>query len=295
MAVPASRAQIRHTAVAAGLRPNGALGQYFIHDADAARRIARILGPGRHDSVLHAGPGLGVLTMELLRRDTRVTAVELDPLLARQLSVTVAGRTRGAQARLTVLNRDVTTLCGAELPDEPTGLVVSLPHQVAVGAMLHLLAEFPSIVTVLAVLEANVADRLTGRPVELNHQAAAVKAAYFGTVRERGAISPDAFWPTPRHPYRLIQLDRYPSCRWSPDPSWRSDVFDLVDIAYANPRRSARTAFAQWAGAGAQAARLLLAASINPSLAANELKITDLVRLHQRSLHPELASRRHQP
>lgn len=293
LSVP-SRTQLRHKAIAAGLRPDGSLGQFFIHDTTAARRIARALGPHRHDGVLHAGPGLGALTVELLRKGTRVTAVEVDSLLARQLAVTVAEHTRGASARLTVLNRDVTTLRGPELLDEPTALVLSLPHQLTVEAMLHLLAEFPSIVSALALLETNVADRLTGRPVELAHQAAAVKAAFFGTLRDRGVISPAAFWPTPRHPYRLIQLQRHPaSGHWSSDPSRRAHVFELVDIAYANPRRSARTAFSEWAGSGAQAARLLLAASIDPSRRANELQIADFVRLDQRALHPDLALRGH--
>ena len=47
--------------------------------------------------------------------------------------------------RLTVINRDVLTLRSGDLAAEPTAVVANLPYNVAVPALLHLLAEFPSI------------------------------------------------------------------------------------------------------------------------------------------------------
>ena len=60
-------------------------------------------------------------------------------------------------------------------------------------------------------------------------------------------------------------------------------VFNLIDIAFAQRRKTSRNAFAEWAGSGNESARRLLAASIDPSRRGETLGIADFVRLLQRS------------
>ena len=97
---------------------------------------------------MEVGPGLGSLTLALLDRGATVTAVEIDPVLADRLPQTVAEHSHSEIHRLTVLNRDVLSLRRADLDrPTPTALVANLPYNVAVPALLHLLAEFPSIQT----------------------------------------------------------------------------------------------------------------------------------------------------
>jgi 16S rRNA (adenine1518-N6/adenine1519-N6)-dimethyltransferase len=60
----------------------------------------------------------------------------------------------------------------------------------------------------------------------------------------------------------------------------------LVDIAFGQRRKTARNAFAQWAGSGNESARRLLAASIDPARRGETLSIADFVRLLQRSKVP---------
>jgi 16S rRNA (adenine1518-N6/adenine1519-N6)-dimethyltransferase len=60
-----------------------------------------------------------------------------------------------------------------------------------------------------------------------------------------------------------------------------------VDIAFAQRRKTARNAFAEWAGSGNESARRLLAASIDPARRGETLGIADFVRLFQRSTEPE--------
>ena len=76
------------------------------------------------------------------------------PVLARQLLTTIAEHSHSEINRLTVLNRDILGLRRDELDEEPTALVANLPYNIAVPALLHLMAEFPSIRTVLVPLVA---------------------------------------------------------------------------------------------------------------------------------------------
>ena len=78
----AGRTEIRHLAKELDFRPRKSFGQNFVHDANTVRRVVSASGINRHDHVLEVGPGLGSLTLALLDRGARVTAVEIDPVLA---------------------------------------------------------------------------------------------------------------------------------------------------------------------------------------------------------------------
>ncbi|PRC53048.1 16S rRNA (adenine(1518)-N(6)/adenine(1519)-N(6))-dimethyltransferase, partial [Mycobacterium sp. ITM-2017-0098] len=82
------------------------------------------------------GPGLGSLTLALLDRGARVTAVEIDPVLANQLPTTIATHSHREVNRLTVLNRDILTFKQSDMTDMPTAMVANLPYNVAVPALL---------------------------------------------------------------------------------------------------------------------------------------------------------------
>ncbi|MDT5017200.1 MAG: rRNA (adenine1518-N6/adenine1519-N6)-dimethyltransferase [Mycobacterium sp.] len=264
-------------------RPRKSFGQNFVHDANTVRRIVSASGVNRHDHVLEVGPGLGSLTLALLDRGSRVTAVEIDPVLTRQLPITVAQHSHSEINRLTVLNRDILTLRRSEIPDEPTALVANLPYNVAVPALLNMLAEFPSIRTVMVMVQAEVAERLAAEPGGKDYGVPSVKVRFYGNVRRHGMVSPTVFWPIPRVYSGLVRIDRYEASPWPAEEGFREQVFELIDVAFAQRRKTSRNAFAEWAGSGNESARRLLAASIDPSRRGETLSVADFVRLLERS------------
>jgi 16S rRNA (adenine1518-N6/adenine1519-N6)-dimethyltransferase len=218
-----------------------------------------------------------------LDRGARVTAVEIDPVLARQLPKTIAEHSHSEINRLTVLNRDVLTLQPPELEEQPTALVANLPYNVAVPALLHLLAEFPTIRTVMVMVQAEVAERLAAEPGGKDYGVPSVKVRFFGNVRRYGMVSPTVFWPIPRVYSGLVRIDRHEVSPWPTDADFRDQVFELIDVAFGQRRKTSRNAFAEWAGSGNESARRLLAASIDPSRRGETLSVADFVRLLQRS------------
>ncbi len=283
------RTEIRRLAQELEFRPRKSLGQNFVHDANTVRRVVSTAGVGRSDHVLEVGPGLGSLTLALLDRGAFVTAVEIDPVLAGRLPQTVAEHSHSESQRLTVLNRDVLTLrrddVGTE-PNAPTAVVANLPYNVAVPALLHLLAEFPSLRVLTVMVQAEVAERLAAEPGGKEYGVPSVKARFFGRVRRCGTVSPTVFWPIPRVYSGLVRIDRYETSPWPTDEAFRAQVFELVDIAFAQRRKTSRNAFAEWAGSGSESANRLLAASIDPARRGETLSIEDFVRLLRRSANP---------
>lgn len=278
-----SRTEIRNVAKELDFRPRKALGQNFVHDSNTLRRIVSASGVTKADHVLEVGPGLGSLTLALLHRGARVTAVEIDPVLAERLPKTVAEHSHSEIHRLTVLNRDILDFGRSELPDPPTAVVANLPYNIAVPALLHLLAEFPSIRTMMVMVQAEVAERLAAEPGGKEYGVPSAKARFFGNVRRYGSVSPTVFWPIPRVYSGLVRIDRYETSPWPTDEVFRRQVFELIDIGFGQRRKTARNAFLEWAGSGNASAEMLLAASIDPARRGETLTIADFVRLLRRS------------
>jgi len=250
------------------------------------RRIVSASSINRNDKVIEVGPGLGSLTLGLLDRGATVTAVEIDPVLAQRLPQTIASHSHSEIHRLTVLNRDILTLRREDLETEPTALVANLPYNIAVPALLHLLAEFPSIKTVMVMVQSEVAERLAAEPGGKDYGVPSAKVRFYGRVRRYGMVSPTVFWPIPRVYSGLVRIDRHETSPWPTDESFRDRVFELVDIAFAQRRKTSRNAFLEWAGSGNESASRLLAASIDPARRGETLSIADFVRLYQRSGEP---------
>ena len=283
------RTEIRRLAKELDLRPRKSLGQNFVHDANTVRRIVSASGISRSDLVLEVGPGLGSLTLALLDRGATVIAVEIDPVLADRLPQTVAEHSHSEIQRLTVLNRDVLSVRRDELAVAPTAVVANLPYNIAVPALLHLLAEFPSIQTLTVMVQAEVAERLAAEPGGKEYGVPSVKMRFYGRVRRCGMVSPTVFWPIPRVYSGLVRIDRYETAPWPIDEAFRKQVFQLVDIAFAQRRKTSRNAFLEWAGSGNESANRLLAASIDPSRRGETLSVEDFVRLLRRSADPGIS------
>jgi 16S rRNA (adenine1518-N6/adenine1519-N6)-dimethyltransferase len=277
------RTEIRNLAKELDFRPRKSLGQNFVHDANTVRRIVSASGVNRHDTVIEVGPGLGSLTLGLLDRGSNVIAVEVDPVLAERLPKTIAEHSHSEIHRLSVINQDILTLRKSDLDKEPTALVANLPYNIAVPALLHLLAEFPSIRTVMVMVQAEVAERLAAEPGGKDYGVPSVKVRFYGRVRRFGMVSPTVFWPIPRVYSGLVRIDRYETSPWPTEEEFRDSVFELVDIAFAQRRKTSRNAFLEWAGSGNESASRLLAASIDPARRGETLAIAEFVRLLQRS------------
>ena len=268
-------ADVRALAERLGVRPTKTLGQNFVVDGNTVRRIVRAARLDPQDVVLEIGPGLGSLTLALLDVVERVTAVEIDPVLAAALPETVAQRRPEAAARLLVVQADALRL--TDLPGPaPTALVANLPYNVAVPVLLTVLERMPTVRTGLVMVQAEVADRLAAGPGERAYGIPSVKAAWYAQVRRAGAIGRTVFWPAPNVDSGLVAFTR----RDPPVTSaTREEVFGCVDAAFAQRRKTLRAALAGWAGSADDAEQVLRAAGIEPRTRGEQLSVAGFAAL----------------
>jgi 16S rRNA (adenine1518-N6/adenine1519-N6)-dimethyltransferase len=279
--VPADRfdllgpTDVRRLAARSGIRPTKSRGQNFVHDANTVRRIARISAVTAGDHVLEIGPGLGSLTLALLETGASVIAVEIEPSLARGLPDVVAERAPGASGRLRVIAADALTIDTVPGP-APTAVVANLPYNVAVPVLLTLLDRFPTLDTGLVMVQAEVAERLTASPGGSAYGVPTVKVAWYGRAEPAGSVPRGVFWPVPNVDSRLVSLTRRPPPRTTAS---RREVFDCVDAAFAQRRKTLRAALASWAGSARSAEEVLRSAGIDPGARGEQLTVTQFANI----------------
>ena len=281
-------AEVRQLAAELDLRPTKQRGQNFVIDPNTVRRIVRESGIGSDDVVVEVGPGLGSLTLALLEVAARVVALEVDDKLAGRLPATVAAYAPEQADRLEVVLADALRV--AEVPGPPpTALVANLPYNVSVPVLLHLLALLPSLERGLVMVQAEVADRLAARPGSKAYGVPSVKAAWFADVRRAGAVGRNVFWPAPNVDSGLVAWTRREPRTTT---ATRSQVFAVVDAAFAQRRKGLRAALRAMPGpVGTPAAvdAALAAAGVAPLARGESLGVAEFVRLAEALPWPDHA------
>ena len=266
---------IRQIAAELDLRPTKQRGQNFVHDANTVRRIVAASGITPDDVVLEIGPGLGSLTLGLLEVARHVHVIEIESSLARRLPRTVAERLPSASDRLTVTESNALDVTA--LPDpQPTVVVANLPYNVSVPVLLHVLARWPSIERGLVMVQLEVADRLVAPPGSKVYGVPSAKLAWYASSARVGTVPPKVFWPVPNVDSGLVRLERRDP---PPTSASRTEVFRVVDAAFAQRRKMLRGALASLFGSSAEAAAALEAAGVDPQARGEVLGIAEFTRI----------------
>ncbi|MDN6684072.1 MAG: 16S rRNA (adenine(1518)-N(6)/adenine(1519)-N(6))-dimethyltransferase RsmA, partial [Bifidobacterium crudilactis] len=234
-------------------------------------------GIGSDDLVLEVGPGLGSLTLGILEVGAHLTAVEIDPPLAARLPSTVSEYNRDGANRLNIVNQDALLLQDTNLPAEygttDFTLVANLPYNVATPILLTLLERFPHLTRFLVMVQKEVADRLVASPGTKIYGTPSAKLAWYGTAKRAGTIGRNVFWPAPNVDSALVLFTRDKA--EARDTNSRASVFDLIDAAFQQRRKTLHAALRQRVGDQAYAL-----SGIDPTRRGETLGIDEFMRLN---------------
>ena len=250
-----SPSQVKAWCIENGFHPNKVLGQNFLIDRNALEAIvdAGLVGVAAAGGakVLEIGPGLGVLTEELLRRGCVVTAVEKDPVLADRLAASL-----GNPRELTVMAGDALDVIRdpSFVVHDFACMVSNLPYQAGTRILLELVRarRIPSM-TVLVQTE--VAERLAAKEGSKTRGLAGVWAQLDYDVRIVRKVAASCFWPRPEIGSSLVSLVRHDrNIAFSPK---ERDVFHrLTKKAFEHRRKQLGSIFKDLIQSSARAEEL---------------------------------------
>ena len=276
----------REVLEAHGLATKKALGQNFLVNDAILRKIVDLADLVPDDDVLEVGPGIGTLTIALLKSAGRVVSVERDEDLPAVLAETCAPWAES----FTLISKDALDLQPADLPFAPGKLVANLPYAVAATVVLDVFERFESVQQATVMVQAEVADRMAAHPGTKNYGAYTVKLRQYVQPAGRFPVSPGNFFPPPRVESAVIRLDRIESTQSDAE---RAATCMMADAAFATRRKTiANSCKTFFGGRGAQGAAMLEAlprifaeAGIDPKRRGESLTLAEFQRLGKAALN----------
>ncbi len=216
-----------------GIRAAKIRGQHFLVDAGVLKKIVDAAALTKNDAVLEIGPGLGVLTRELVHRAGCVVAVELDRVLAERL--------RRLDLPLTVIQGDVRHISNKELMatcrSSHYKLVANIPYSITSEVLEKFLLEEPAPQLLVLLVQHEVALRLAASRGSMTRVGVFVQ--YFGRPEILARVNREAFWPAPRVDSAIVRIRRFPIevIRRREAALPRDAFFRIVRASFSAPRR----------------------------------------------------------
>lgn len=249
--------------------PDKSLGQHWLHDRVVLEHIADCADIGPGDTVLEIGPGLGTLTSELLRRADNVIAVEFDPNLAQKLPGQFPGK------NLTVQNEDILQF---DLSQLPAGykVVANVPYYITSKIVQKLMTATNKPSVAVLLVQKEVAHRIAAEPGDMS--ILAISAQVFATASLGDIVPAALFTPPPKVDSQVVILQSRPEPLVAQEHE--KAFFRIVKAGFSAKRKKLRSSLAGGLGISkTDAERMLLKADISPDSRAEDLAISDWLRL----------------
>ena len=240
-----SPSQVKTWCIGQGFHPNKVLGQNFLVDRNALLAIvdAGLENVRTNPHVLEIGPGLGVLTEEMLRRGCQVTAIEKDPVLAARLAESL-GNPKGLEviagdALDWIAHSNIQTFEHSNI--DFSCMISNLPYQAGTRILLELV-RMRTIPTMTVLVQTEVAERLAAGPGSKIRGLAGVWAQLDYDVKIVRKVAASCFWPRPEIGSSVVRLVRHDR-NVGLSGSVRSVFFRLTKTAFEHRRKQLGSIF----------------------------------------------------
>ncbi len=215
-------------------RPIHALGQNFLIDQAALKDIVQAAEIKKGEHILEIGPGLGVLTKELIASGAHVTAIERDRKLAEFLNNTPLPKGAGR-----IVTGDAAKLDWNKLIDKrPWKFVSNLPYAITSLALRKALYEVDLAPEILVVLvQREVAERVLMRDGKMSLLSLMVALAS-KDIKIIRRVPPGAFYPPPKVESAILQIR--PKTKEERKKIWGIEPEEVMQVAkkgFAHPRK----------------------------------------------------------
>ena len=181
------------------------LGQNFLVDDSVPRDIVLGAEVDENDLVIEIGPGVGTLTVQLLKTAKRVIAIELDNDLIPILTEEYGDNPNFELIHNDALKVDFNKIIGDE---ESVKLVANLPYYVTTPIIVKLLKEKYNFKSLTIMIQKEVAERMNAEPGNKDYGALSLLVQYYCDTKIVRKVSPNCFIPRPKVDSIVIRLDR---------------------------------------------------------------------------------------
>jgi 16S rRNA (adenine1518-N6/adenine1519-N6)-dimethyltransferase len=240
-----AKAASKKSAAGSSSKRKPKLGQNFLTDRQAARRIVEALGNVSNRTVIEIGPGRGILTDLLIPRAKRVIGIELDRVLAAQLRMRYATRPNVEILESDFVTAEFASMVGRKpgplhdlRPTQPetVDVVGNLPYYITSDIVLRILELHRNIEQAVIMVQREVADRIAAEPGSRDYGLLSATVQLFARVESLFTLPPGAFSPPPQVHSSVLRLTMAP--RLQELQTEEEPFIAFLKLAFAQKRKT---------------------------------------------------------
>lgn len=255
--------------------PKKSLGQNFLHDPNALRKIVDTANIQPGDLILEIGPGTGTLTRQLALQhpDAEIISIEIDQRLK-----SILAREVGDIPNVRIIYDDVLKVNISELVGgKPFMVVANVPYYISSAILKHVLQHTtPKPTRLVMTMQLELAERICAESG--NMSLLAVSVQFYGQPHLVTKLSGGVFWPRPDVDSAVLRVDTYPEPPVQvPDEKL---FFRVVKAGFSQKRKQLRNALSAGLAIKSKVAGALIdEAGIDPTRRAETLTIEEWGKL----------------
>ena len=185
------------------VHPKKHLGQHFLKDKETAKKIVDALkGHGGYQTLLEVGPGVGILTEQLLSLHYDLIMVELD----REAAAYLRKRFNPDNDRL--LEMDFLKYDISGMKDEGCGIIGNFPYNISSQIFFKVFENHETVREVVCMVQEEVARRIASPPGNRVCGILSIFIQLYYNVEYLFQVPPEVFNPPPKVNSGVIRLTR---------------------------------------------------------------------------------------
>jgi 16S rRNA (adenine1518-N6/adenine1519-N6)-dimethyltransferase len=263
--------EIKNYLRARNLQPKDYMGQNFLIDEDVLSQIVKAADLKPSDTILEVGPGLGVLTGELVRDTKQVWAIEKDKNLFALLKTEFA-----ATENLKVINEDILRFHVGRNILTDYKVVANIPYYLTSKLMQYFLEMEHSPVILVLMVQKEVGERVVAQAGDLSILGISVQI--YADVEIAATVPKDSFWPVPEVDSVVLKItpkDKYPEIRD------KKLFFRIIKMAFAGKRKQIQNTISHGFDLSKpDVEKLLEKAGIEPATRPQDIEIAQWIKLY---------------
>jgi 16S rRNA (adenine1518-N6/adenine1519-N6)-dimethyltransferase len=222
----------------AGLKATKSLGQHFLADEKYITAAISAAEVTSQDTIIEIGPGLGVLTGDLLKKAGRVIAVEVDDRLVVFLKKRLSSYHNIELVHADILKTDLSGLLGGQYSYK---VVANLPYYITSPVLHYFVKAVPRPSLMVVMVQKEVAEAITGSAGKMT--AFGVGLHVYSKTSIVTYVPAQSFYPPPKVGSAIVRFEFLPAPAVSvPDIE---GFLEFVRYGFASPRKQLRNSLAQ--------------------------------------------------
>ena len=184
------------------VKPKKYLGQHFLNDENIAKKVVDSLSLSNYLNVLEIGPGTGVLTKYLIKKDINLKLVEIDNESVEFL------KTHLSIDPLIILQHDFLKLDLSNIFTENFAIIGNFPYNISTQIIFKVLEYKNSVPELIGMFQKEVAERICEKKGSKKYGILSVLTQTYYDTKYLFSVPASVFKPPPKVISAVIRLVR---------------------------------------------------------------------------------------